>query len=391
MEKEKLGLGGFEAIMDSFIPKSMEGINDIELDNNEPLDDDELEDIKKNSIEPVLKGKGKSTKTEEIEEEELEDEDEDEEEEDDIEPVKPAKKQATKKKEEPVEDNDIEEGEDNIVTNFFDAIAEKLGWDFDEEENDSKPKDVDELINYFQKVIEEESKPTYSSEEMEALDNFVKQGGDLAKYLTIEAELDLDNIDIEDENNQKLIVKQFLKEKGFSDKRIEKQISKYEDAGLLEDEAQDAIEDLKEIKEQKKEQLLKEQKKQHEEALQRQQQFYTGVVDEIKGLKNIRGIAVPDRDKKVLMDYILKPDTDGKTKYQKDYAKGGVKSLIESAYFTMNADKLLEAAKKEGNNKAIDRFKKSLRSTGVGGKSKPITNNSEDTIWSNLTRQLRIS
>jgi len=126
--------------------------------------------------------------------------------------------------------------------------------------------------------------------------------------------------------------------------------------------------------------------------LQRQQQFYDNVVSEIKGLKNIRGITVPEKDKKVLMDYILKPDIDGKTKYQKDYAKGGVKNLIESAYFTMNADKLIEAAKREGNNSAIDKFRRSLKSSSITTKSrKQATGSDDDPIWFSAARQLRIS
>lgn len=197
---------------------------------------------------------------------------------------------------------------------------------------------------------------------------------------------------MEDESNQKLVVKQFLKEKGISAKQIENKISKYEEAGLLEDEAQDALESLKEIKEDKKEQLLLEQKKQYEQMVANQQKFYNSVVSEIKGLKNIRGITVPEKDKKVLIDYILKTDTDGKTKYQKDYAKGGVKNLIESAYFTMNADKLLEAAKKAGSNSAIDKFKNSLKTTSVNTRSKQISkSNDDEPIWSNIARKLRIS
>lgn len=92
------------------------------------------------------------------------------------------------------------------------------------------------------------------------------------------------------------------------------------------------------------------------------------------------------------MDYILKPDTDGKTKYQKDYAKGGVKNLIESAYFTMNADKLIEAAKREGNNSAIDKFRRSLKSSSVTTKSrKQAMGSDDDPIWFSAARQLRIS
>lgn len=390
---KKMTLGGFEAVLDSFIPNPDGGFRNSNIDENvnvnadefESLDDEELEDIKKNNIE-VKNKKEKSveegTEEEEIEEEDIED--------------KPKRKPGRPRKEETIEEETEEEEEiednteENVVTNFFDAIAEKLNWEF--EEGEEKPKSVDELINYFQNVIEENSKPEYSSEEVEALDNFVKQGGDLKKYLTIDAELDLDDIDIEDEANQKLVVKQLLKEKGFSTKKIDKLVSRYEEAGLLEDEAQDALEDLKEIKEERKKQLLEDQKKAYREQLQRQQQFYDNVVSEIKGLKNIRGITVPEKDKKVLMDYILKPDTDGKTKYQKDYAKGGVKNLIESAYFTMNADKLIEAAKREGNNSAIDKFRRSLKSSSITTKSrKQATGSDDDPIWFSAARQLRIS
>lgn len=390
---KKMTLGGFEAVLDSFIPNPDGGFRNSNIDENvnvdadefESLDDEELEDIKKNNIE--VKNKKENPVEEDTEEEEIE--------EGDIED-KPKRKPGRPRKEETIEEEAEEEeeiednNEENVVTNFFDAMAEKLNWEFEEDED--KPKNVDELINYFQNVIEENSKPEYSSEEVEALDNFVKQGGDLKKYLTIDAELDLDDIDIEDETNQKLVVKQLLKEKGFSTKKIDKLVSRYEEAGLLEDEAQDALEDLKEIKEERKKQLLEDQKKAYREQLQRQQQFYDNVVSEIKGLKNIRGITVPEKDKKVLMDYILKPDTDGKTKYQKDYAKGGVKNLIESAYFTMNADKLIEAAKREGNNSAIDKFRRSLKSSSITTKSrKQATGSDDDPIWFSAARQLRIS
>lgn len=391
---KKMTLGGFEAVLDSFIPNPNGGFRNSELDDNtnidasefESLDDEELEDIKNNNIEV------KNKKEKPVEEEKDTEEEETEEDIEDSPKRKPGRprKEDTTVEEEAEEEEETENNEESIVTNFFDAIAEKLNWEFEEDED--KPKSVDELINYFQNVIEENSKPEYSSEEVEALDNFVKQGGDLKKYLTIDAELDLDDIDIEDEANQKLVVKQLLKEKGFSTKKIDKLVSRYEEAGLLEDEAQDALEDLKEIKEERKKQLLEDQKKAYREQLQRQQQFYDNVVSEIKGLKNIRGITVPEKDKKVLMDYILKPDTDGKTKYQKDYAKGGVKNLIESAYFTMNADKLIEAAKREGNNSAIDKFRRSLKSSSITTKSrKQATGSDDDPIWFSAARQLRIS
>lgn len=386
MEKKETNvLGGFETIIDSFIPKTKQ---ELELENFEnKVNDDDDDDENKKVEDPIVAKMKKEGKIKTTSEEQDPDEDND----DNDNVIDPKQDEPAEGNDEPKNQINLDDNETEMVTNFFDAIAEKLEWaDVTDEE---KPKSVEDLINYFSKVIEEDSKPQYASEEIEALDNYVKQGGDLAKYLQIDAELDLDEIDLDDETNQKLVVKSLLREKGFNEKQIDKKISKYIDAGLLEDEAQDAIEDLKEIKEQKKEQLLAEQKRAYEQYRQRQQDFCDNVVTEIKNLKNIRGIAIPEKDKKVLMDYILKPDSDGKTKYQKDYAKGGVKNLIESAYFTMNADKLINAAKREGNNTAINKFKDSLKNTTVNSKSRNTSgrDSNSDTIWDSFTRRLRIS
>lgn len=98
---------------------------------------------------------------------------------------------------------------------------------------------------------------------------------------------------------------------------------------------------IKEIKEQKKQQLLKDQENQAKAAAKRQQEYFNSVVNEIKGMDDIRGIKIPEKDKKALLEYIFKPDAEGKTQYQKDWSKS-VKNLLESAYFTMKGDTLLK-------------------------------------------------
>lgn len=383
-EKEKNVLGGFEAIIDNFIPRteqedSLEGLKDgLNVETQETIEDPVISKMKKDGT--IKKDKKDSTEDEKPK-------DNKDEIVDSIEPMDD-RKNTSKETDQDQSSNGFDE--QTMVNGFFDAIAEKLGWEGVTDEE--RPNDVESLIDYFSNLIEQESKPQYASDEIEALDNFVKQGGDLNKYLSIEAEINLDDINLEDEINQKIVVKQLLKEKGFSDKQINKKIEKYIDAGLLEDEAQDAVEDLKEIKEQKKEQLLREQKKAYDDYVKQQRQFYNNVVDEIKNLNNIRGIAIPEKDKRTLIDYILKPDSDGMTRYQKDYRKGGIKNLIESAYFTMNADKLLDSAKRQGSNTAIEKLKNNLRNTSINTKTKNINNRSEDdTIWGSFTRHLRTS
>ena len=398
MEKDKDTLNGFQAFFDTMNPNVGKDDNDkIDLSQNEPLTDEELDAIRNNSKpedQPKAgKNKEKNQKEEDIEEEDetIEDDEIDEEPVNKKETKKDKKDKSTKEEDNNSEEDDDEDepvfDEKNAVTGFFEVLSEKLGWSIDED--DDVPQTAEDLVKYFQDIIEEESKPSYANDEVARLDEYVKNGGDIKTYLKIDAELNLDEIEIEDdETNQKLVVKEFLKEKGFNEKSIEKKLQKYADAGLLEDEAEDALEALKEIKEQKKEQLLADQKKQSEEQVKRQQEFFNTVVSEIKGLDNIRGIKIPEKDKKTLMDYMFKPDSDGITKYQKDYAKNP-KNLIESAYFTMKGDALINIAKKEGNKTAFDKFKSNLKSSNVSKKSNKEIRSDSDNIWSKLAQQLR--
>lgn len=395
--ENKNTLNGFETILDVFTPSVGAGkTNKEDIDNNleddlnvasEELTDEELEELRK----PKKEKKVEKRKPEEDEEEDEEDDIDDSEEEEEEEPVKKTKK-AKKEEVEEEEEETIETGEEEVITGFFDSLAQQLGWD--DVEDDEKPKTAEDLIDYFKEVIEENSTPKYSSEEVEKLDEFVRNGGNLKDYFSIDADIDLTDIEVEDnEINQKIVVKELLKEKGYSAKSIEKKLTKYEEAGILEDEAIDALEELREIKDKKKEQLLINQQKQAEEAQRQQQEFFENVVTEIKGMNSIYGVEVPEKDKRALLEYIFKADANGVTRYQKDYAKS-LKNLITSAYFTMKGDSLIDIAKKKGKRDAIDTFKSSLtKNKGISTKSKKQTVNSNDdgSIWDVFTRQLRVA
>lgn len=385
---EKITLNGFETVFDVLTPgpkNESETEKDIDKDINndvsEELTDEELEQIKSKKSNKEVDSdtkSAKSTKSIKKDDSDIKDTDDDSidsEDDDDADDIR---------------NTEVENDEtDEVVSAFFDTLSEKLGWETDEED---KPKTAEELVNYFYDVIEENSKPNYASEEIEKLDEFVRNGGDIRAYFSIDGELDLEDIDIEDsEDNQKAVIKEYLKEKGLNKTQIDKKISRYEDAGVLEDEATDALEALRDIKEQKKEQLLAQQQKAATEAKKRQQEFFDNVVNEIKGMDSIYGVSVPNKDKKALLDYIFKPDANGITQYQKDYSKS-LKNLITSAYFTMKGDTLLSTAQKQGKKDAITHFKNTLtKNSGVNTRSKQQNsyNGDNNTIWSSFTRQLR--
>ena len=384
-------LFGFEAISNVFTENHNETtILTPTPEDGDSMTDEELEALKQQSAKARPATPGSKNKPQQEEEDDIEEE---EEEEIDNEPTKKSKKsKVAEDKEDELEDleeeeDEIDEEESSKVTALFDAIAEELEWEFDEDEVEEKPKTVEELVNYFKEVIKEQSVPQYANEDVAKLDEFVRNGGDLNDYFTLTPEIDYENFDTTIESNQKQIVKMLLAEKGFNEKQIARKIEKYEDAGILEDEAEDALEAMKEIEETKKEQLLEDQRKQHEQMVARQQKFMDDVVGEINAMKDIRGIKVPEKDKKALLAYIFKADANGKTQYQKDYSKS-VKNLIESAYFTMKGDTLLDTAKKMGTSSAIKNLKQSLRSTGVSKGTRRINTNSSNSIFSRAVQLL---
>ena len=365
-------LGGFKPILGAFSNDFDEGTPfSFANEGDEELTDEEIEALKGKSAPPVLPVKEGKTKIDTVEEEE-------DEEEDDKTPIHIESTESTE-----VEDTDEEPTE--TVTALFDAIAEELNWSMDEE--DKKPTNVEDLVAYFKDVIEENSVPVYANEEVKEIDEFVRNGGKLQDYFKAIAPVEYESIDITREDNQKKVLKEYLKTQGYSDTRIDRKLERYEDAGVLEEEAEEALEFLKDASSKNKERLLEEQETFARQQREEQQKYIDSVVKEINSITEIRGIKIPKEDKARLAEYMFKPDSSGQTQYVKDFVKDP-KNVIGAAYFTMKGDALLGAAKNEGNTKAMQRLKNSLKSTGAGKNSKKITTSSSDSLWVTVARQL---
>ena len=184
--------------------------------------------------------------------------------------------------------NDIDQNESEQIGAFFDAFAEELGWDV---EDDEKPQSVEGLVDYIGKVIEENSTPKYSDDRIAQLDAYVKNGGKFEDFYRSQQEsVSYENMDMENESNQKAAVREYLRYQGYSDDQINRKIERYEDGDMLEEEAEDAIARLKSIKEEQIaiQQQQQEQARQAQEAQARE--FMDSLVNNINSLDNIRGI-----------------------------------------------------------------------------------------------------
>lgn len=275
------------------------------------------------------------------------------------EPTKVDQDPATEGNDDPTEEQVIEAQQVGLL---FEAIGNSLGWDLDQIDEKDKPLTVEDLTKYFADVVEENSTPKYADDRVQALDEYIKNGGKFEDFYQKQQQaLTLDDIDLEDENNQKAVVREFMQRAGYTQEQINKKIARYEDNDVLYDEAEDALGRLKDIRQQEVEQQRAQQ-----EALAKQQEeesraFFNEVSEGIKNLNNIRGIAIPKEDRQALFDYIFKVDQNGQSQYTKDFNKNLSKNLIESAYFTMNADKFISTAKRDGETSAADKLRKLMR------------------------------
>ena len=190
---------------------------------------------------------------------------------------------------------------------LFDAIGEQFGWDMNEIEEDARPVTVEGLTDYIRQVVDQNSVPEYADDRIQALDAYVKNGGRFEDFYAAQQQaINYDNINLEDENNQRTVIRDLLKANGYTDEQINNKIDRYESADMLEEEAEDALSRLKVIKQQETAMLQQQQ----EAAMKRQQEetkaFYDTMYKDISGLTNIRGINIPKEDRKQLFEYIFK-------------------------------------------------------------------------------------
>ena len=284
------------------------------------------------------------------------------------------------------ENTEDDPGEAEQIGAFFDAFAEANGWSVDEDE---KPKNVDELVDYIKNVVETNSVPEYADERIEQLDQYVKNGGKFEDfYQTQQRTISYDNIDIEDESNQKQVVRDYYKLQGMSDEQINRKIERYEDADMLEDEATDAVNYLKAYEEQRAQYMAQQQEAQRQAQEQQAIKFAQDLTNGINNLTNIRGISIPKEDKKALYDYITKTDADGLTAYQKEFNGNLVNNLIESAYFTMKGDALLGEANRNGQTSAANKLRNMLRHQTKNHSSYNVGTEKQPQIWDVASRYL---
>jgi len=269
--------------------------------------------------------------------------------------VEPPKKDSKK-----ADDTDVNDDFEKEISSYFASeFSRKIGLDLDE---DSTIETVDDVIDLLKVVVEENSKPTYSSEEVSRFDEFVRQGGNLKDFYdnVYSGKVNVDKLDISNEADQKSIIREHLSNQGYAEAKIKRALERYEESGVLGEEAEDALELVKEHNKKKAERLLKDQEKYYQDQQRVKQEFLRDVNSTMKDVSELAGIPITDREKRDLLNYIFTTDREGATPFQKD-AQKDVMTLLEVAFFTKNKDKFINKTKKKATSDAYKTLQEKIK------------------------------
>lgn len=265
---------------------------------------------------------------------------------------------------EPSDITHLDEAEPEISSYFASILADKLGLDIDEKQ---KFESTDDVIDLMTNIIKENSKPEYANEEIAKYDQYIRNGGNLKTFYDeiYKDSVNVEDLDLEDEVDQKKAIEANLKNLGYKEDRIKKVINRYEAAEVLRDEAEDAIEAIKDYQDKQSKKLLVEQENAKIESEKQNKKFFSDVNSYINSLKDISGAPLGEADKKELINYIFKTDPTGSTGFQKDYASNSIKNLVETAYFINPKYRgtLLNKTSKKATDDAMKKVREKLNAS----------------------------
>lgn len=226
-------------------------------------------------------------------------------------------------------------------------------------------KTITDGINQYKESIPEEGK--------QFLD-YLEKGGDPSKFFEVlQKPVDLESLDLDSTENQKLIIKEYLKTQDFSDDEIDETINDLEDSLLLEKQAKTYSKKLEKVFEKRKEQLLEEQAYRIEEQNKQYAEYISNINQVIDSSDVMAGLPITKKEKEDFRSYLLDRDKSGLTRYEKDLQENSVKTQLELAYLKYKKYDFNNAVKK-GETVATQKFKNILKSkdSTVKGQSNKV-------------------
>lgn len=239
---------------------------------------------------------------------------------------------------------------DEPEESLFDTIAQRLGYEFQDDE--TYEEDEDGVAKFVESVSDKladqklnsflESLPPVASEFFDYLnmlgDNATE---DKVKefFTSVNRELDYKAIDLNNEDVQKSVLKTFFREAGMEDDEIKETLEDFEVGGLLKKQATIAASKLDKRQESKRQDLLESERQADLKRKADLQEFWGNVDKTIKTGK-VQNLSIPAAEQKALLEYMSKPTKSGKSVMSEDLAKLTTEDRVALALWLKNKGNL---------------------------------------------------
>ena len=261
-------------------------------------------------------------------------------------------------------DDDFEDSEEWLLGKVQDTINDKV-----KEYKENMPDEIKYLLENYEAGVN--------------MYDLLNIGATTQSYEKITEDSLKDNVGL-----QKMLVKDLLSKSGWSDERITRKLERYEDTGVLQDEAEDALASLKEIQVQEKENLIKTQKEEQKQRVQAHEQWLVELKDHIgKKEEILPGFKLSPKDKDNLYKGITKLDRQGKNEIMRLREKDPEFDL-KIAYLATVLKWDFSAFERQSTTKSTRKLADAIKSTKKTG-SRPSRGTSNNVDFDTMRKSLR--
>lgn len=290
------------------------------------------------------------------------------------------------------EEESSEEEEGDALRVFAELQRDKGLIDYKDDEFEGSEEwllqKVDETID--SKV--QDYKDSMPAEVRYLLDNY-EDGVPLNTLLNMQSQeqvyesITLENVE-KSETLQKNLVKDLLLKSGWSEERANKKIQRYEDAGVLYEEAEEALSSLVDVQKQQKEQYVVKQKEEQKQRIQAHEQWLENLNDHISKKEEILpGFKLSPKDKDNLYKGITKLDKNGENEIMR-LRKKDPEFDLKIAYLATVLKWDFSAFERQSTTKSTRKLAAAIKSTKKTG-SRPSRGTSNNVDFSTMRKSLQ--
>ena len=261
-------------------------------------------------------------------------------------------------------DEEFEDSEEWLLNQVEKSVSDKVS-----EYKESMPPEIRYLLDNYEEGV--------------PLNNLIEMSSKEQTYDSLsEANVE------KDASLQKALVKDLLTRSGWSQERIQKKIERYEDSGVLLEEAQDALASLKDIQTAEKENYVEQQKQEQKQRAESHKQWLEDLNDHISKKEEILpGFKLSPKDKTELYKGITKLDKSGKNEIMRMREKDPEFDL-KIAYLATVLKWDFSAFERQSTTKSTRKLADAIKGTRKTG-SRPSRGTSNNVDFNTMRKSLQ--